>query len=106
MDGARFVSLRDELQQRGIAVDAVLQAIQAFTVETPSWGYGNSGTRFKVFPWAGAARTLLENSMTRPWSSASRALARALPFTSPGIRLMIGPVCRRTPPILGCASAR
>ena len=60
MDGARFVSLRDELQQRGIAVDAVLQAIQAFTVETPSWGYGNSGTRFKVFPWAGAARTLLE----------------------------------------------
>jgi L-rhamnose isomerase/sugar isomerase len=60
MDGARFVSLRDELQQRGIAVDAVLQAIQAFTVETPSWGYGNSGTRFKVFPWPGAARTLLE----------------------------------------------
>src|ERR1051326_5695197 len=60
MDGARFVSLRDELQQRGIAVDAVLQALQAFTVETPSCGSGDSGTRFKVFPWPGAARTLFE----------------------------------------------
>jgi L-rhamnose isomerase/sugar isomerase len=25
-------------------------------VETPSWGYGNSGTRFHVYPWPGAAR--------------------------------------------------
>lgn len=60
MDRARFVSLRDDLQRQGIAVDAVLQAIREFTVETPSWGYGNSGTRFKVFPWPGAARTLFE----------------------------------------------
>lgn len=60
MDRARFASLHDDLQRQGIAVDEVLQAIQAFTLETPSWGYGNSGTRFKVFPWPGAARTLLE----------------------------------------------
>ena len=60
MDRARFVSLRDDLQRQGIDVDTLLQAIQAFTVETPSWGYGNSGTRFKVFAWPGAARTLLE----------------------------------------------
>jgi L-rhamnose isomerase/sugar isomerase len=60
MDRARFVSLRDDLQRQGIDVDMLLQAIQAFTVETPSWGYGNSGTRFKVFPWPGAARTLFE----------------------------------------------
>ncbi len=60
MDRAQFASLRDDLQRRGIAVDAVLQAMKAFTIETPSWGYGNSGTRFKVFPWPGAARTLAE----------------------------------------------
>ena len=60
MDRARFVSLRDDLQRQGIDVDTLLQAIQAFTVETPSWGYGNSGTRFKVFAWPGAARTLFE----------------------------------------------
>ena len=60
MDRAHFASLRDDLQQQGIDVEAVLQAIREFTVETPSWGYGNSGTRFKVFAWPGAARTLFE----------------------------------------------
>jgi L-rhamnose isomerase/sugar isomerase len=60
MDRAHFASLHADLQQQGIDVEAVIQAIQAFTVETPSWGYGNSGTRFKVFPWPGAARTLFE----------------------------------------------
>jgi L-rhamnose isomerase/sugar isomerase len=29
-------------------------------IETPSWGYGNSGTRFHVYPWPGAARTVWE----------------------------------------------
>jgi len=29
-------------------------------LETPSWGYGNSGTRFHVYPWPGAARTVEE----------------------------------------------
>jgi L-rhamnose isomerase/sugar isomerase len=40
--------------------EAVLENIQRFTVETPSWGYGDSGTRFKVFHWPGAANTLRE----------------------------------------------
>ncbi len=35
-------------------------AIKALRIETPSWGYGNSGTRFKVFAQDGAARTLYE----------------------------------------------
>jgi len=29
-------------------------------IETPSWGYANSGTRFKNFAWPGAARTTRE----------------------------------------------
>ncbi len=40
--------------------DAIIEKIQHFTIETPSWGYGDSGTRFKVFHWPGAARTLRE----------------------------------------------
>src|SRR5205823_143233 len=40
--------------------DAVVREIRRFTIETPSWGYGDSGTRFKVFHWPGAARTLRE----------------------------------------------
>jgi L-rhamnose isomerase/sugar isomerase len=39
---------------------SVLEAIKRFTIETPSWGYGDSGTRFKVFHWPGAARNLRE----------------------------------------------
>ena len=43
-----------------IDIDTVVERIQRFTIETPSWGYGDSGTRFKVFHWPGAARTLRE----------------------------------------------
>jgi L-rhamnose isomerase / sugar isomerase len=46
--------------ERGIALDRVITAIQQFSVETPSWGYGDSGTRFKVFHWPGAASNLRE----------------------------------------------
>ena len=34
--------------------------LKAQRVETPSWGYGDSGTRFKTFPWPGAARNVFE----------------------------------------------
>ena len=39
---------------------AALDAAPALEIETPSWGYGNSGTRFHVYPWPGAARTVQE----------------------------------------------
>lgn len=44
----------------GIDVAAVKERLKAQAIETPSWGYGNSGTRFKVFPWPGAARNVYE----------------------------------------------
>lgn len=40
--------------------ERVIDRINALRVETPSWGYGNSGTRFKVFAQPGAARTIEE----------------------------------------------
>ena len=52
--------MNDSLGKQNIDIEALVGKIQRFTVETPSWGYGNSGTRFKVFPWPGAARTLRE----------------------------------------------
>ncbi|RSM44364.1 L-rhamnose isomerase [Amycolatopsis balhimycina DSM 5908] len=39
-----------------IAVD-VSKALRAQRIETPSWAYANSGTRFKVFPQPGVPRT-------------------------------------------------
>lgn len=41
-------------------INEVKRRIAGFRVETPSWGYGNAGTRFRVFPQAGAARTIWE----------------------------------------------
>jgi L-rhamnose isomerase / sugar isomerase len=38
----------------------VLTELERLEIETPSWGYGNSGTRFHVYPWPGAARTVWE----------------------------------------------
>jgi len=35
----------------------VKHALRSQRIETPSWGYGNSGTRFKVFPQEGVPRT-------------------------------------------------
>jgi L-rhamnose isomerase/sugar isomerase len=42
-----------------MAVDlaAVKRALAAQRIETPSWAFGNSGTRFKVFAQAGVPRT-------------------------------------------------
>nr|WP_034260496.1 hypothetical protein [Actinospica robiniae] len=35
-------------------------ALKSQVIETPSWGYGNSGTRFRVFPQAGVPRDPFE----------------------------------------------
>ena len=40
--------------------ERILTELRRLEIETPSWGYGNSGTRFHVFPWPGAARTAWE----------------------------------------------
>ena len=52
--------LAETLQKRGQDVTAVKAALKAQHIETPSWGYGNSGTRFKVFAAPGAARNVYE----------------------------------------------
>jgi L-rhamnose isomerase / sugar isomerase len=52
--------MKDSLEKQTVDIDTIVGKIQQFTVETPSWGYGDSGTRFKVFHWPGAARTLWE----------------------------------------------
>lgn len=41
-------------------LSAVKTALKAQEIETPSWGYGNSGTRFKVFAQAGVPRDPFE----------------------------------------------
>jgi L-rhamnose isomerase/sugar isomerase len=44
----------------GTSKDAVKAALTTQALETPSWAYGNSGTRFKVFAQPGVPRTTRE----------------------------------------------
>jgi L-rhamnose isomerase/sugar isomerase len=46
--------MTDTSLDRTVSVKA---ALKAQAIETPSWAYGNSGTRFKVFAQAGVPRT-------------------------------------------------
>ena len=55
-----YQRLAESLAAAGVDVAAAKEKLKAQAIETPSWGYGNSGTRFKVFPWPGAARTVYE----------------------------------------------
>ena len=57
---ADYDRLAERLAARGIDVDAVKQQLKSQHIETPSWGYGNSGTRFQVFSFPGAARNVWE----------------------------------------------
>jgi len=57
---ALYRELESRLIDRGIDVDKVKSKLKSQRIETPSWGYGNSGTRFAVFKEPGAARDIHE----------------------------------------------
>jgi L-rhamnose isomerase/sugar isomerase len=52
--------LTESLAARGIDPERVEERLRSQRVETPSWGYSNSGTRFKVFPQSGVPRDPFE----------------------------------------------
>jgi L-rhamnose isomerase/sugar isomerase len=62
--------------------DAAVGRLRALELETPSWGYGNSGTRFRVYPWPGAARDVWERI-------ADAALVHRLTGSCPSVALHI-----------------
>ncbi len=55
-----FDRLAERLERQDIDVADVKAKLKAQHIETTSWGYSNSGTRFKTFAWPGAARNLHE----------------------------------------------
>src|SRR5829696_8258112 len=48
------------LADTGVDVTSVEERMRAQRVETPSWGYGDTGTRFAVFPQKGVPRDPFE----------------------------------------------
>ncbi len=55
-----YQPLARRLTDAGHDLAAIERALAAFAVETPSWGYGDSGTRFGVFPQPGRPRDVFE----------------------------------------------
>ncbi|MBI5305433.1 MAG: L-rhamnose isomerase [Chloroflexi bacterium] len=49
--------LAERAAQSGIDLAHVKELLKQQHIETPSWGFANSGTRFKAFAWRGAAAT-------------------------------------------------
>ncbi len=59
-DNKAYEVLVDQLQAKGVDVEWVKSELKAQRVETPSWGYADSGTRFGVFKQPGVPRTVFE----------------------------------------------
>jgi L-rhamnose isomerase/sugar isomerase len=62
----------------------VQAAVSQLAVETPSWGYGNSGTRFKVFPQPGVPRDPFEKvedaAIVKRFTGVARSIALHIPW--------------------------
>lgn len=54
---ADYERLAETLSARGLDVEQIKARLKQQHIETPSWAYTDSGTRFQVFHWPGAART-------------------------------------------------
>jgi L-rhamnose isomerase/sugar isomerase len=84
---AAYDVLAANLAEQGIDVEAVKQAIKNHKIETPSWGYANSGTRFKAFAWGGAALSTREKlddaAMVHKLTGISPTVAIHIPWDKP-----------------------
>jgi L-rhamnose isomerase/sugar isomerase len=52
--------LATRLTEQGVDLPAVERRLAELTIETPSWGYGDSGTRFATFQQPGRPRDVFE----------------------------------------------
>jgi len=79
--------LCDDLAAQHIDIESVKAALKKQHIETPSWGYANSGTRFKTFAWAGAARTTREKiddaAMVQRMTGIAPSVAVHIPWDKP-----------------------
>jgi L-rhamnose isomerase/sugar isomerase len=66
------------------ALSRVRPAVRQLEIETPSWGYGNSGTRFKVFPQPGVPRDPFEKvedaATVNRYTGVAKSIALHIPW--------------------------
>lgn len=84
---AAFQVLVEQLTRNGVDVALVMAQLKKQHIETPSWGYANGGTRFKAFPWPGAARTTREKiddaAMVHKMTGIAPSVAIHIPWDKP-----------------------
>jgi L-rhamnose isomerase/sugar isomerase len=84
---AAYDLLAENLQAQRIDIEAVKAALKQQRIETPSWGYANSGTRFKAFAWPGAATTtrqkLDDAAMVHKLTGIAPSVAIHIPWDKP-----------------------
>lgn len=87
MTDTAYELLAEQLTRDGVDVEAVKRHLKAQRIETPSWGYANSGTRFKTFAWPGAARTTREKiddaAMVQRMTGIAPTMAIHIPWDKP-----------------------
>ena len=87
MSNKAYEVLAEDLAARGIDVEQVKTALKKQHIETPSWGYANSGTRFKAFAWPGAATTTQEKlddaAMVQKMTGITPSVAVHIPWDKP-----------------------
>lgn len=75
-------SVTRQLEAAELSFDLLVEVFKKLEIETPSWGYANSGTRFKNFAFPGAALTLDDKIE-------DAALVHKLTGTAPSVALHI-----------------
>lgn len=60
MNDRAYALFEEQQKDRGISLSEAKEKLKALKIETPSWGYGDSGTRFKVFQQEGVPRDPFE----------------------------------------------
>lgn len=79
--------LIEQLTGDGVDVEFVKAQLKRQHIETPSWGYANSGTRFKTFAHPGAARTTREKmddaAMVHKLTGIAPSVAIHIPWDKP-----------------------
>ena len=68
-DERSYDGLVGRLSDAGVDVASAEERLRSQKVETPSWGYGDTGTRFAVFPQRGCRVTRSRRWPTPPRST-------------------------------------
>ncbi len=59
-DKSKAEQILDSAEKAGLRAETIIDELKSLAIETPSWGYANTGTRFGKFFQAGAASTIEE----------------------------------------------